>query len=504
MPPKSCDIPDLRPPYDYGHKAPARRRRREMTPNLGLMINNLHSAKMENILPDKMYPQLSKAFISRVSYYTKYLARNTYAQQHVHVGYKTIHDEPGPTQQTRMSNDIFRPEVLKTIEEEIDKYSKDLTDLSLKIHDHPEIKYEERYAHDLLTAYMESQGFEVTRHYLDLETAWKATFTHGNGGRVLGVNSEMDALPGIGHACGHNLIATVGVGISLAVRAALIKHNVSGKICLLGTPAEEGGGGKVILIERGGYKNMDVCLMAHPAAGNPRTAKLGSSQASQELSVEYQGHPAHASAAPWEGQNALDAAFIAYGSISALRQQVKPTHRIHGIVEGRDWAANVIPDYAKMTWVTRAPTAKETEALTKRVVKCLEAAALATETKATIKHSIFYYNLTQNTVLVREFTDVAAKRYGIDASSGIEGAIGASTDFLSPRYILIIPTQPNGGNHTARFTESARTKEAHDITFTITKILALVGFRVLDDELFFKEVHASFKQTMKITGDTSL
>ncbi|GJJ10932.1 hypothetical protein Clacol_005161 [Clathrus columnatus] len=120
-----------------------------------------------------------------------------------------------------MSNDVFRPEVLKTIEEEIDKYSKDLTDLSLKIHEHPELKYEERlsvlpelsncmgserYAHDLLTDYMESQGFEVTRHYLDLETAWRATFTHGNGGRVLGVNSEMDALPGIGHACGHNLV----------------------------------------------------------------------------------------------------------------------------------------------------------------------------------------------------------------------------------------------------------------------------------------------------------
>jgi len=125
---------------------------------------------------------------------------------------------------------------------------------------------------------MSSHGFEVTRHYLGLETAWKAEFTQGKGGRVVGVNSEMDALPGIGHGCGHNLIAISGVGIALAIKAALQAHNISGKVVLLGTPgmkfllrmqdaadpgcaAEEGGGGKAILLQRGGYKEMDVCLM---------------------------------------------------------------------------------------------------------------------------------------------------------------------------------------------------------------------------------------------------
>jgi metal-dependent amidase/aminoacylase/carboxypeptidase family protein len=108
---------------------------------------------------------------------------------------------------------------------------------------------------------MTSHGFKVTKHYLGLDTAWRAEFTRGTGGRVLGVNSEMDALPGIGHACGHNLIAISGVGVALAVKAALEAHNVSGKVVLLGTPAEEGGMGKVLLIENGGYKDMDACIM---------------------------------------------------------------------------------------------------------------------------------------------------------------------------------------------------------------------------------------------------
>ena len=125
---------------------------------------------------------------------------------------------------------------------------------------------------------MSSRGFEVTKHYMGLETAWKAEFTHGKGGRVVGVNSEMDALPGIGHGCGHNLIAICGVGIALAIKAALQAHNISGKVILLGTPgmkplpsmwnmadlgcsAEEAGGGKVMLLQRGGYNEMDVCLM---------------------------------------------------------------------------------------------------------------------------------------------------------------------------------------------------------------------------------------------------
>ena len=172
---------------------------------------------------------------------------------------------------------------------------------------------------------MTLHGFEVTQHYLGLETAWKAEFTHGRGGRVVGVNSEMDALPGIGHGCGHNLIAISGVGVALAIKTALQVHNIPGKVILLGTPGmkfpvnnkvelidsgrtgEEGGGGKAILLERGGYKEMDFCIMSafhsrgfheltyldsrsHPAPMPPRAVALGTSLAKQDITVKYLGH----------------------------------------------------------------------------------------------------------------------------------------------------------------------------------------------------------------------
>ncbi len=137
---------------------------------------------------------------------------------------------------------------------------------------------------------MEGKGFEVTRHYLGLDTAWRASYEVGNGGPVLGFCSEMDALPGIGHACGHNLIAMIGVGCALSVAAAMQQYNISGKVVLLGTPAEEGGQGKVKLIAAGGFKEMNACMMAHPGPGAPHSAGTGSCLAVQRIYVEYHGH----------------------------------------------------------------------------------------------------------------------------------------------------------------------------------------------------------------------
>ncbi|KIJ55711.1 hypothetical protein M422DRAFT_151213 [Sphaerobolus stellatus SS14] len=389
--------------------------------------------------------------------------------------------------------DIFKPEVLKTIEEELDKVNEELRDLSMKIHDHPEIAYQERYAHDTLTAFMASHGFEVTTHYLGLESAWRAAYSYGEGGRVIGVNSEMDALPGVGHACGHNLIAIVGVGISLAVKAALEQHKVPGTVVLLGTPAEEAGAGKAKLIDLGAYKEMDACLMAHPGPGPAHSAGTGPCRAIQSMTVEFFGHTAHASAAPWEGQNALDAAFITYSSVSALRQQVKPTHRIHGIVEGRDWAANIIPDYAKMTWMVRAPTWKEVEELRDRVINCFKGAALATSTKYKIAMNEALYDLVQNDLLAQDFTEIM-NHYGSGVTLA-EGAIGGSTDFGNVTYVVpglhpsyAIPTKPNGGNHTVLFTEAAATQASHDASIRVAKALAHAGFRVIDDDDFYQKV----------------
>ncbi|KAG8923228.1 hypothetical protein FRC00_006489, partial [Tulasnella sp. 408] len=155
--------------------------------------------------------------------------------------FSTIEDWEKAGKPPSYSEPHFRPDVAKTIEEELESLSDELRELSLKIHDHPELKFEEKYAHDTLTAFMRDHGFDVTPHYLGLETAWRAAVEVGKGGRTVGFQSEMDALPGIGHACGHNLIAIIGVGCAIAVARAIKKHDIAAKVVLLGTPAEEGG-----------------------------------------------------------------------------------------------------------------------------------------------------------------------------------------------------------------------------------------------------------------------
>ncbi|THV05540.1 hypothetical protein K435DRAFT_647027 [Dendrothele bispora CBS 962.96] len=380
----------------------------------------------------------------------------------------------------------------KAIEETIDKLDCQLRQLSLRIHDHPEIMFHETYARDLLSTFMRDHGFKVTTGYLGLPTAWRAEYTQGQGGRVVGINSEMDALSGLGHACGHNLIAVSGCGVAVALKAALEQTNTPGKIILLGTPAEESGGGKILLLERGGFEEMDFCLMCHPAPGPSHSFDLGSSNAMQTFEVEFFGQSAHAGASPWEGTNALDAAFVAYSSISLLRQQMRPDHRVHGIVSGKDWVPNVIPDYSKMRWIVRAPTWPELEVFVKRVQNCFQAAALATSCKVNIKSEAPYFDLNQNDALAGAFSSVMTERYGMSASSN---GTSASTDFGNVSYeipslhpLFAIPTSPNGGNHTPAFEKAAATSEAHAAAMRITCGLANIAFLGLKDDEFYSQV----------------
>ncbi|KIM41419.1 hypothetical protein M413DRAFT_445430 [Hebeloma cylindrosporum] len=413
-------------------------------------------------------------------------------------------DKEQPTPSQPGSTELYRPDIFETIEAKIKELDAELRELSLDIHAHPELGYEEYHAHDVYTAFMEKHGFEVTKQF-HLPTAWKATFSHGSGGRTIGVNSEMDALKGIGHACGHNLIGISGVAVACAIKAALESHNISGKVVLLGTPAEEGGSGKVVLLEKGAYEGMDACLMCHPAPGPIGSVSLTSCLALQRLTVEYKGHTAHAALSPWEGKNALDAAVLGYNNISALRQQLRPTHRVHGIFEGKDWVPNIIPDYAKFICYVRAPTRKEMLETLNRVTPCFEAAALATGCEVKITQEGTTFDLRQNKALGGEVANIILNKYGsIDYEWGIKSA---STDFGNVTYALpslhpgfAIPTIVDGGNHTPGFTKSAATIEAHYACLDISKPLASTGVRVLIDDAFFANVQKTFKEDEKERG----
>ncbi|KAG5639199.1 hypothetical protein H0H81_005678 [Sphagnurus paluster] len=321
-----------------------------------------------------------------------------------------------PSEELKASS--IDPAVIKTIETRLDELDPELRKLSLDIHSHPELAWEEVYAHEQMSSFMEKHGFTVSRKHAGLKTAWRADFMYGSGGRVLGINSEMDALPGIGHACGHNLIGICGIGIAVAVKAAMLKHNLSGKIILLGTPAEENGGGKLNLIDNGDYKEMDVCIMydeffyitaeslltrilqrAHPGAGEVGSVSDGTLNALQHITVHFNGQGAHAAGAPWDANNALDAAVLAYSSISLLRQQIKPECRIQGIMEGNHWTANVIPDNARLPYIVRAANKSELEDLSSRVQECFRAAAIATGCEVTISLKTPHLDVVQNTAL---------------------------------------------------------------------------------------------------------
>lgn len=207
----------------------------------------------------------------------------------------------------------------------------------VQIHDNPELGYCEHKAHDNVAAFLTSQGFNVIKHAHGLETSLSAEY--GSDGRVVNFNCEYDALPGIGHACGHNLIAMGSIAGFLGTVAALKKYKIPGRVRLLGTPAEEGLGGKIKLLDAGAYKDVDASLMAHPMSASVMSTPTGFSKgipfgtcvASIKVKATFVGKPAHGALMPHEGVNALDAAVMAYNGIGLLRQQIKPYERI-GIV----------------------------------------------------------------------------------------------------------------------------------------------------------------------------
>ncbi|MEY2403596.1 MAG: hypothetical protein QOD38_1147, partial [Acidimicrobiaceae bacterium] len=222
---------------------------------------------------------------------------------------------------------------------EVDKRADVLIDASHQIHAHPELCYEEHFAHDLLTGLLEAEHIDVERHAFDLDTAFIGRAGSGDG-PTIAVLCEYDALPGIGHACGHNIIGTAGLGAGVA--AAALADELGGRVVILGTPAEEGGGGKELLAQRGAFDGVDAAMMVHPAGSD---LVLMNVIAIHQMKVRYHGEAAHAAAFPHKGRNALDAAVLGYMNVAALRQHIKPNERIHGIFTHGGDKPNIVPSF---------------------------------------------------------------------------------------------------------------------------------------------------------------
>jgi amidohydrolase len=339
--------------------------------------------------------------------------------------------------------------------EEVEERAEALLAVSHDIHAHPEENFAEHHAHDVLTGVLAEAGLPVERHAFGLDTAFAARA--GREGPTVAVLLEYDALPGIGHACGHNIIAAAGLGAGLATAA--LAEELGGRVLVLGTPAEEGGGGKVFMVERGALDGVDAAMMVHPADADLRWM---TTIAIQRLDVVYHGESAHAAAAPWLGRNALDAAVLGYTNVAALRQHIRPEERVHGVFTDGGDKPNIVPARAAMHWYVRAATLDALQPLKARVLAALEAGAAATG--CDMEHTWLqppYADLRPNPALCDLYSANAARLGRTVGEPTPEQQVVGSTDMGNVSYAVpsihpMIAVAPEGvGIHTPEFATHA-------------------------------------------------
>jgi amidohydrolase len=280
---------------------------------------------------------------------------------------------------------------------EIDAHRQQLSELSLKIHANPEIAFQEVKSSTWLIEYLKENGFSIEQGICGLSTAFRASY--GQGKPIIAILAEYDALPKLGHACGHNIIATSAVGAGIAAKLAV--DSFGGTILVIGTPGEEMEGGKVFMIERGAFDGVDVAMMMHPGVRNTATIR---GLACQSLEVEFFGKPAHAAARPAEGINALEAMIQSFTAINSLRQHIKSSARIHGIITDGGEAANVVPAHSAGDFIVRAEDDDYLDELKKKVVNCFAGAAMASGARLEYKWGeVRYSSLRNNLTLAQLF-----------------------------------------------------------------------------------------------------
>ncbi|KAG0350919.1 hypothetical protein BG005_009568 [Podila minutissima] len=429
--------------------------------------------------------------------------------------YESIHQEMSQVQAATGAtlSDLWeQDEFAKTVHLAIEAASTELRAVSLQLHDNPELGYQEYKAHALLTDYLEKKGFAVQRSAYGLETAFVATA--GNSEKVvIGVCSEYDALPGIGHACGHNLIAISGVATALGLKAVIEKFDLQATVKLFGTPAEEitstypieTSGGKITMLNNGAFEGTDICMMLHGANAD---VVYPAFLALDTVEVEFFGKASHASASPWEGINALDAAVLSYTNIGMMRQQMKSTLRVHGIIKEGGKAANIIPDYTKSVYTVRAPKFDEVEVLKKRVEKIFTGAAASTGCTVKLTWGVPYKDILTNNHLADKFEHYMNSQ-GLHYPSKAEqqSKLSGSTDMGNLTYALpgihpmfnilnlIGEDDKTMGLHTTTFAAAAATPLAHTATLRASKSLAMTGLECILDSELLQHVKDEYEKT---------
>jgi amidohydrolase len=369
----------------------------------------------------------------------------------------------------------------------------EILDLSHRIHANPEPAFEERQAATWVAEVLRAHGFDVEHPAGSLATAIRATRRGGRGGDGprIGILAEYDALPGLGHGCGHNTMAASGVGAAIALAA--VAGDLPGEIVFLGTPAEERGSGKQIMIDDGLFDGIDAALLYHPCDRNHVESHP---LASEDVDIVFSGLQAHAAADPWKGRNALDAMITLFNSVGLWRQQLRPTSRVHGIIKEGGTAANIIPDRATAWFMLRSDDQTYYEEMKARFTAMCEAAALATGTTVEVTYSGGATTMRNNQVLVERFrANMAA--YGIDDMG--DDPNSGSTDMANVSWVcpaihpdLAICDEGVPG-HSILFRDAAATPRADETTLLAATLIAQTAVELFTDPALVEAAWAEFR-----------
>ncbi len=377
--------------------------------------------------------------------------------------------------------------------QEIDRRAEELWDLALRIHAHPELGFEEHKAAAWLTETLSQGGFQVERGAGGLATAFRAAHPAQNPGPRIAILAEYDALPELGHACGHNLIATIAVGAALGL--APFKEKLPGTLLVLGTPAEEGGGGKIKLIQAGVFRDVDAALMVHPA---DQTVVDRGSLAITEVKIEFHGKAAHASSEPEKGINALDAVIQTFVALNALRQHIKSEARIHGIITHGGVKPNIVPEHAAALFYVRAPENAYRDELVEKLRRCAEGAALATGARLTFtkvghEYKAMRPNKAMAGVFAKYLTELGFPPETPKGGTGSTDMGDVSWEVPAIHaYIRIGPGEIPG--HSREFAEAAKSPGAKRALIAAAKAVAATCLELWTDPELFRRVKEEFRQ----------
>jgi amidohydrolase len=379
----------------------------------------------------------------------------------------------------------------------LDARRDELIRISTLIHSNPEIAFKEFKASGWLCDTLERAGFAVTRGIGGLETAFRAE-AYGNGdGPTVALLAEYDALPELGHACGHNIMGTAAIGAALAVKSVLAE--LPGRVVVIGTPAEEGGGGKVILVEKGVFNDVDAAMIVHPSG---RTIGVRGSLASTRLFLEFNGRASHAAAAPEDGINALEAVILTFNNVNALRLHLRPDARVHGIITSGGTAANIIPNFASAQFSVRAAKQAYAQEVLRRVIQCAEAGAAATGASVKFWTNPSYAEIIPNMTLAQAFT-ANWESIGVRVEAPRPNERGGSSDMGNVSHVVpaihpYIKITPDGvGGHTPEFREAAVSPDGNDGMISAAKGLALTTIDLLSNPDLMTRVKNEFIETVQ-------